>query len=210
MVGVNGTRSHALTAEGSDASEDGTGRGTPIIVHNIVAFHMIQDPISGAVSPALGARSGGMGVSYVADKASTVQATGGERGYRIDAEGAAGGHLLAFTKTQRSGARDADGNLPAEVWKQRDVSATLAPADLTSEHRAVELLTDGDTIVRRLTPLETCRLQGYPDGHTATSDGKPQADGPQYKQHGNGIAVPMFAWVAKRIAAVEDALGGAA
>lgn len=178
--------------------------------HNIVAFHMIQDPISGAVSPALGARSGGMGVAYVADTASTVQAGGGERGYRIDAEGAAGGHLVAFTKTQRSGARDADGNLPAEVWRQRDVSATLAPADLTSEHRAVELLTDGDTIVRRLTPLETCRLQGYPDGHTATSNGQPQADGPQYKQHGNGIAVPMFAWVAKRIAAVEDTLGGAA
>ena len=77
------------------------------------------------------------------------------------------------------------------------MSATLAPADLTSEHRAVELLTDGDTIVRRLTLLETCRPRGYPDGHPSTSNGQPQADGPQYKQHGNGIAVPMFAWVAK-------------
>ena len=146
--------------------------------------------------------------SYVADIAPTLLAggnrTGGDRppGTMIESVES----LIAFTKTQRSGARDADGNLTAEVWKQRDVSATLAPADLTSEHRAVELLTDGDTIVRRLTPLETCRLQGYPDGHTATSNGQPQADGPQYKQHGNGIAVPMFAWVAKRIAAVDAAI----
>lgn len=181
--------------------------------HNIVAFQCHGSNVGpmGTVRAGNGNEGGGVPfIAYVADTASTVQAMGGERGYRIDAEGAAGGHLVAFTKTQRSGARDADGNLPAEVWKQRDVSATLAPADLTSEHRAVELLTDGDAIVRRLTPLETCRLQGYPDGHTATSNGQPQADGPQYKQHGNGIAVPMFAWVAKRIAAVEDALGGAA
>ena len=54
--------------------------------------------------------------------------------------------------------------------------------------------------------LAKCRLQGYGDGHTATSNGQPQADGPQYKQHGNGIAVPMFAWVAKRIAAVDAAI----
>lgn len=197
------SRAHTLTAEGHDASEDGTGRGTPI-----VAFHMIQDPINGPVSPALGARSGGMGVSYVADTVNALDtAQGGP-----DDNSAQAGHLLAFTKTRRSGERDADGNLPAEVWKRRDVSATLAPADLTSEHRAVELLTDGETIVRRLTPLETCRLQGYPDGHTLTSDGKPQADGPQYKQHGNGIAVPVFEWVAKRIAAVDAAMemGGAA
>jgi site-specific DNA-cytosine methylase len=104
---------------------------------------------------------------------------------------------------QRSGARDADGNLPPEVWAERLIAPTLSPADLTSEHRAVELITDG-VIVRRLTPLETCRLQGYPDGHTATSDGNPQSDSAQYKQHGNGIAVPMFAWIAKRIAAVDQ------
>ena len=40
--------SHALTSEGADASEDGTGRGLPV-----VAFHATQDPISGHVSPAM-------------------------------------------------------------------------------------------------------------------------------------------------------------
>ncbi len=174
VVGALGRHAHTLTAEGHDASEDGTGRGTPIVV----------------------------ALTYVADIANALDTA--QCG--PDDNSAQAGHLVAYQKTQRSGARDADGNLPAEVWKQRDVSATLTPADLTSEHRTIELLTDGEAVVRRLTPLETCRLQGYPDGHTATSDGKPQADSAQYKQHGNGIAVPVFAWVAKRIAAVDGAL----
>ena len=123
-----------------------------------------------------------------------------------DGNSAQAGHLIAYQKVRRSGARDTDGNLPPEVWAERSIAPTLSPADLTSEQRAVELITDG-VVVRRLTPLETCRLQGYPDGHTATSDGVPQSDSAQYKQHGNGIAVPVFAWVAKRIAAVD---GGAA
>jgi DNA (cytosine-5)-methyltransferase 1 len=59
------------------------------------------------------------------------------------------------------------------------------------------------TTVRRLTPVECERLQGYPDGWTATSNGKPQADAPRYRQLGNSIAVPVFEWVAQRIVAHE-------
>ena len=170
--------------------------------YNLVAFHMTQDPISGKVSPSLGVTSSGMGISYAADVVNALDtAQGGP-----DGNSAQAGHLIAYQKVRRSGARDTDGNLPPEVWAERSIAPTLSPADLTSEHRAVELITDG-VVVRRLTPLETCRLQGYPDGHTATSDGVPQSDSAQYKQHGNGIAVPVFAWVAKRIAAVD---GGAA
>jgi DNA (cytosine-5)-methyltransferase 1 len=50
VVGILGDQAHTLTADGSDASEDGTGRGTPV-----VAFHMTQDPISGDIAPAMGA-----------------------------------------------------------------------------------------------------------------------------------------------------------
>ena len=205
VVGPLGNQSHTLTAEGHDAGEDGTGRGTPIVAYVANTANALDTAQGGPddnsaqaghlVAFALRGRDEGA-VPEVNGDGSTV-------GALRAASGGSSRDYIAFTKTQRSGARDADGNLPAEVWRQRDVSATLAPADLTSEHRAVELLTDGDTIVRRLTPLETCRLQGYPDGHTATSNGQPQADGPQYKQHGNGIAVPMFAWVAKRIVAVD-------
>jgi site-specific DNA-cytosine methylase len=48
------------------------------------------------------------------------------------------------------------------------------------------------------------RLQGYPDSWTATSYGRPQSDAPRYRQLGNWIAVPVFAWVARRIVAVDS------
>jgi len=58
-----------------------------------------------------------------------------------------------------------------------------------------------ETGVRRLTPLECERLQGAPDGWT---DG--QADSPRYRQLGNGVAVPVFEWVARRLVAIDAAL----
>ncbi len=58
--------------------------------------------------------------------------------------------------------------------------------------------------VRRLTPLECERLQGFPDGYTAVIHRKkPAADGPRYKALGNSMAVPVMAWIGRRIAAVE-------
>src|SRR5690606_2044024 len=47
--------------------------------------------------------------------------------------------------------------------------------------------------VRRLTPVECERLQGFPDNHTAVPHrGKPAADGPRYKAIGNSMAVPVM------------------
>ncbi|WP_052272401.1 DNA cytosine methyltransferase [Leisingera sp. ANG-M7] len=54
--------------------------------------------------------------------------------------------------------------------------------------------------VRRLTPTECHRLQGFPDDHCAiTYRGKPAADGPQYKALGNSMAVPCVGWILDRI-----------
>lgn len=54
--------------------------------------------------------------------------------------------------------------------------------------------------VRRLTPRECERLQGLPDDWTQyTANGKEQKDGPRYKQIGNGVAVPVLEWIARRI-----------
>ena len=58
--------------------------------------------------------------------------------------------------------------------------------------------------VRRLTPRECERLQGFPDDYTAvTYRKKPASDGPRYKALGNSMAVPVMAWIGKRIAEVE-------
>lgn len=58
--------------------------------------------------------------------------------------------------------------------------------------------------VRRLTPTECERLQGFPDGYTQVPHrGKPASDGPRYKALGNSFAVPVVRWIGERIAAVD-------
>ena len=56
--------------------------------------------------------------------------------------------------------------------------------------------------VRRLTPVEFERLQGFPDNYTNIKDKCP--DGPRYKALGNSMAVPVMAWIGKRIQEVEN------
>jgi DNA (cytosine-5)-methyltransferase 1 len=50
------------------------------------------------------------------------------------------------------------------------------------------------TLVRRLTPVECERLQGFPDDWTAG-----QSDSVRYKQMGNAVAVPVVEWIIKNI-----------
>lgn len=57
--------------------------------------------------------------------------------------------------------------------------------------------------VRRLTPTECERLQGFPDGYTdIRPNGKDTPDGPRYKALGNSMAVPCMRWLGKRIQSV--------
>jgi len=59
--------------------------------------------------------------------------------------------------------------------------------------------------VRRLTPRECERLQGFKDDYTQVPyRNKPAADGPRYKALGNSMAVPVMAWIGKRIQQVEE------
>jgi DNA (cytosine-5)-methyltransferase 1 len=57
--------------------------------------------------------------------------------------------------------------------------------------------------VRRLTPVECARLQGFPDHHSRIPwRGKPAEecpDGPQYKTYGNSMAVNVMRWIGERI-----------
>jgi len=58
--------------------------------------------------------------------------------------------------------------------------------------------------VRRLTPRECERLQGFPDDYTlVTYRNKPAADGPRYRGLGNSMAVPVMRWIGERIAKVD-------
>jgi DNA (cytosine-5)-methyltransferase 1 len=58
--------------------------------------------------------------------------------------------------------------------------------------------------VRRLTPVECERLQGFPDGYTAVPyRDKQAADGPRYRALGNSMAVPVLRWLLTRIEAAQ-------
>ena len=67
-----------------------------------------------------------------------------------------------------------------------------------------------DYIVRRLTPRECERLQGFPDDHTKVPyRGKPAdecPDTPRYKAIGNSMCVNVMRWIGERIQKVDDEL----
>jgi site-specific DNA-cytosine methylase len=76
------------------------------------------------------------------------------------------------------------------------IGAEGAPAYTLDRQQAPAVATE--SVVRRLTPTECERLQGFPDGWT---DG--QADSNRYKQMGNAVAVPVVEWIISRMVADE-------
>ncbi|CAM3291971.1 Dmt (fragment) [Xenorhabdus nematophila ATCC 19061] len=84
-------------------------------------------------------------------------------------------------------------------YKTDDISSTLRSRD---DKSAADLIATHDA-VRRFTPVECERLQGFPDNHTQIPwNGKSAADCPdghRYRAIGNSMAVPVMAWIGKRI-----------
>jgi len=122
---------HPLKAEGFDASEDGTSRGTPIV----------------------------------------------------------------FTERSRSEGRT--------VETQEECAYALTNPGSGGRTHSRQLM-DSRRSVRRLTPRECERLQGFPDDYTLVPNprGKPMADGPRYRMLGNSMAVNVMRWIGDRIAKV--------
>jgi DNA (cytosine-5)-methyltransferase 1 len=135
-----------------------------------------------------------------------------------DENDAANGRLLAFGGNNTSAidratalnARGGQGRMDfeSETFIAYGINARQDPD--CWEERTGPLDTDGGTQadglgaegmrVRRLTPTECERLQGFPDGHTAVLyRGKPAADGPRYKAIGNSWAVACVEWIAERL-----------
>jgi DNA (cytosine-5)-methyltransferase 1 len=200
-----GLIAHALRAEGFDASEDGTGRGTPLVP---ICFDETQitsaenrcrpEPGDPSHPLARGARPPTIAFSakdYGADAMNNLSPC-----LR------AGGHNESHANA---------GVMPAIAFHARqdpDSGPVTHPLD-----------TDGTSIgimhhwrVRRLTPRECERLQGFPDDYTAIPYPKPKwapkwpervkyaADGPRYKALGNSMAVPVMRWIGERIAAIDE------
>jgi DNA (cytosine-5)-methyltransferase 1 len=113
------------------------------------------------------------------DPVSAVQG-GGKRGYRVGAEAAAGGQLLTAKCLTTSQER-----------QDFDTQDFVHPG-----------LRSPEPGVRRLTPTECERLQGFPDQWTVLGESdepNPKPDGPRYAQMGNAVSVPVAEWIGCRI-----------
>ena len=97
---------------------------------------------------------------------------------------------LWFTKSRR--AQNVD---DYETWVEGGVMPTLNAFDNGDVRTTVIALPN----VRRVTPVECERLQGFPDDWTAG-----QSDSTRYKQMGNAVAVPVVEWIVQNIVEVAE------
>ena len=90
----------------------------------------------------------------------------------------------------------------AQIWEMQHASEAYRESGEVAPTLQARMGTGGNNIplvgVRKLTPTECERLQGFPDGWTASF-----ADSIRYKMLGNAVAVPVAEWIARRIAALE-------
>jgi DNA (cytosine-5)-methyltransferase 1 len=188
---VTGNITHTLTAEDFDASEDGTGRGQPIVP---IAFS-----------------SKDCGGDASEDMSPTLRA-GGHAGSHANAGCPP---AVAFAENSRQEVRleGGDGKITGALSSGGGKVGQGYPAAMVG------------MAVRRLTPVECERLQGFPDNHTMIPSAKRNkliadelaylrrhfpdmpdddahrmaADGPRYKAIGNSMARPCMEFIGRRI-----------
>lgn len=169
--------------------------------------------------------------NFVAHVAPTMRAggnqTGGDRPYGTDVDTC--DSLVAFDTTQitskanRSVPKAGDPCHPLAAGAHAPAIATAVAYDMRGREGGAQFEGPHDTAniragsggssksyvaeswaVRRLTPRECERLQGFPDDFTNVPyRGKPAADGPRYKALGNSMAVNAMRWIGQRIDMME-------
>jgi len=180
----------------------------------IVAFHPTQDPISNTDGSThamgCGSKQGFCTLAVAFTKSKRAQSTTDDETWVpgevsptmscFDQGDTRATTVVAFANRTRDGVK-----VP-EVMKDGIVPALTNPG---GEGRSDAVNVAQAMAVRRLTPRECERLQGFPDGYTlVTYRGKPAADGPRYKALGNSMAVPVMRWIGERIASVDSVEGG--
>ena len=217
---------HTLRGAGLDASEDGTGRGNPII-----AVHGTQDPCTSTDTAfALGRNSGQENaVAYGIRTANTSSNGWGIQEETTHTLDQAMGIAVAFAQNSRDEVRlmGGDGQIvgalaaepgmkqtcyvaqpaeqPAIGWSEEltasvELAGTIRRGGDGGRHDGVMFPT---MQLRRLTPRECEALQGFPPDYTLIPWRKKPAedcpDGPRYKVLGNSWAVPNVRWIGRRI-----------
>ena len=104
-------------------------------------------------------------------------------------QAAESGHVLAFTERTRAEGRTLE--------TQEDLSYALTNPGSGGRTHARQIA--GQFGVRRLTPRECERLQGFSDDWTAYGVDGSQADSARYRQLGNAVCVSVSAWLGRQI-----------
>jgi len=108
-----------------------------------------------------------------------------------------GGLYVNETDTSNTLTRANIGTYAVDTYNgtiQGDVTVTMTAAGGSSTHSSPKVMQQMH--VRRLTPMECERLQGFPDGYTHTPT---SSDTTRYKALGNSMAVPVMKWIGQRI-----------
>lgn len=193
---------HALRGEGFDASEDGTGRGTPLVPCVVDTLTSNGDAHSGyrdekglipvARGVTIHGTDGTVNVASFSDVAGALRTK--PPGTVENSSSTVIMQPVAFDMRGREGGSQFEG--PHETANIRAASGGSSRSYVAQSWA-----------VRRLTPTECERLQGFPDGWTDVPyRGKPACDGPRYKALGNSMAVNVMRRIGRRIEFVEGLL----
>ncbi|AHI67815.1 DNA (cytosine-5-)-methyltransferase [Burkholderia thailandensis] len=215
---------HTLKASGYDASEDGAGRGVPLVAR-AYDLQQVTNPSNRsnpqAVDPCFTlAATGEPVIAFDCKAGGNTSFSIGDIAGTLRGEGFGGGHAaVALRLRGRDGA-----NLP-------ELSTGVTPALRASQGGSDKAHAMIGSTVRRLTPRECERLQGFPDDYTRipirVMPARPSAkrcrkypdlfapnldgswtayveDGPRYKAIGNSMAVSVMRWIGERIELVEQ------
>ena len=164
--------------------------------HNARSGHCKDSHIIPVTSPAMNARDykgpssdgDGDGLPLIVGALPSYHTANGHGMSGVNDQAVAAWHVVGFAQNQRNEVREMPiaGALAGEPGMKQQTYAATAFG------------------VRRLTPRECERLQGFPDDYTAIQyRGKLAADGPRYKALGNSMAVPCMQWIGERILKVE-------
>ena len=184
----------------SCVSRYGTGGGNIPLVHEAIAFE-----------PGIAQREGNDS-RFVEGKSPTLRSDMGDNqvAVAVDVYNQSVAGDLAPTLTQAAGGTNTSG---PKVMAVDTYNQCLQEKAVPIRSTASDICHTGGVIdervrfaVRRLTPIECERLQGFGDNYTQIPWRKKPADqcpdGPRYKALGNSMAVPVMRWIGQRIDAV--------
>lgn len=184
---VTGPITHALKADGFDGSEDGTGRGQPVIAFSATASQKFPTNSSDLDVYCTLERENQTAIAFAQNQLGEVR------------EG-------AVVNTLNTNSNASGRNTPMVAHYQdsefgcKEYDTAAIRAGRIPEH---SMVMQTNMQVRRLTPVECERLQGFPRNYTRIPwRNKPAEDcpdGPRYKALGNSMAVPVMRWIGKRI-----------